>query len=139
MMSYLKKPKQDGISFFECKQDKETFVIKLLNEKTIDRARALVKRRGEACLKGKIIRMPRLYNLPWGFHLDPASIDICEKYIEVCDASIKDVQTHLKEIGKSFLPKSLWCPWNVRITKEIRLQEILERYEEKENIQFRAL
>jgi len=42
-----------------------------------------------------------------------------ELQIEVCDSNVTYVEEHLEEIGGSFLPNSVWCPWSSKLMAEV--------------------
>lgn len=70
---------------------------------------------------GRIVQRRATYNPDWSFHLDPASIGFFEMQIEVCDANVTYVEDHLDEVGGSFLPRSLWCPWSSELVEEVNI------------------
>ncbi|WP_285441191.1 MULTISPECIES: hypothetical protein [unclassified Streptomyces] len=39
--------------------------------------------------------------------------------MEVCDASISYANEHLDEVGSALLPRSTWCPWHSKLTREV--------------------
>lgn len=71
-------------------------------------------------VQGKVVQQAASYNPSWSFHLAPDSVAFFEMQIEVCDANVTYVQAHLDEVGGSFLPKSLWCPWSSWLAREVR-------------------
>ncbi len=73
-------------------------------------------------VKGRVVPTPTPYNPGWTFHLDPATIQLFEMDIEVCDADGDYVQEHLDEVGGAFLPKSVWCPWSSVLIREVEQQ-----------------
>ncbi len=99
----------------------DEFVIKLTDPAKIQHARNLLSGAVTSPyqVQGRIIKQPASYNAPWGFHIDPQSIDFFDSAIEVCDGSIAYVETHLDEAGGDFLPGLAWCPWASRLVREI--------------------
>jgi hypothetical protein len=99
----------------------ENFIFALINQATIDEARMILSGeiRGKRSVQGTIIKQRVPYNPEWSFHLEPASIAFFEMAIEVCDANVRYVESHLPEVGSDFLPKNHWCPWSSRLIKEV--------------------
>ena len=107
----------------------ETFVIRLTDPEKITRARAiLADLEPDLHIMGQIVKQPADYNPPWGFHLEPDSIEFFHSAIEVCDASILYVEQHLDEVCGSFLPGCTWCPWGSQLVEEVREDSALRMY-----------
>lgn len=97
------------------------FVFELTDEAKIAEARAILSApdSSRVHVQGTVVRGRVPYNPAWSFHLDPDSIGFFEMQIEVCDANVTYVEEHLDEVGGSTLPKSFWCPWSSRLTREV--------------------
>ena len=54
------------------------------------------------------------------YHLDPSTINFFQMAIEICDANMRYVEDHLDEACGAFLPGCYWCPWDSRITREVK-------------------
>jgi hypothetical protein len=99
------------------------FIFALKDETRIAESRAIIadsllpKRH----VMGAVIPSRAVYNPSWSFHLAPNSISFFENAIEVCDANVTYIESHLDEVGGAFLPKSHWCPWNSWLKREIAL------------------
>jgi hypothetical protein len=108
---------------FRCYQDTvhRTCVIELSDEAVVKHARAVAE--GSATdrvgIEGKVIKEQSPYNKPWSWHLDPNSIEFFYNAPEVSDASVVFMEEHLGEVGGTFLPRSIWCPWNSRVIEEV--------------------
>ena len=91
-----------------------SFVIELSDEQKIAHARRILsgEEQSEVHVRGVIVKSPAHYDPDWSYHLDPDSIEFFEMAIEVCDATMTYVEKHLDEVGSSFLPGSVWCPWS---------------------------
>lgn len=102
-------------------EPKDTFIIKLTDQKKIDEAREILRGSGHGKhgVMGIIVVKPATYNKPWHFHLAPESISFFEVATEVCDASTSYVEEHLSEVGTDFLPGNHWCPWSSKILAEL--------------------
>jgi len=97
------------------------FIFELNDEVKIAEARAILAQSNSTKnhVQGTIIPESAAYNPDWSFHLDPATISFFELQIEVCDANVTYVEEHLDEIGGSTLPRSFWCPWSSRLSREV--------------------
>ncbi|MEV4195495.1 BP74-related protein [Streptomyces toxytricini] len=108
-------------TYFEFTDGTDTFVIKLTDPAKIRQARNILsgvdtENRG---VMGTVVKTPASYNKPWTYHLDPNSVQFFGMAMEVCDASIAYVDEHLDEVGGALLPRSTWCPWHSKLTREL--------------------
>ncbi|MFD7630558.1 calmodulin-binding protein [Streptomyces sp. NPDC059851] len=107
--------------YFEFTDGTDTFVIKLTDPAKVRQARDIL--RGvdteNVGVMGTIVKTPAAYNKPWKYHLDPNSVAFFGMAMEVCDASIAYVDDHLDEVGGALLPRSTWCPWQSKLTREL--------------------
>jgi hypothetical protein len=106
---------------FTGSQPADRFVVRLYDPEKIDQAKRIIA--GQETVKvhvaGTIIPRRVHYNPAWSYHLQSDSIHFFEISIEVCDADMQYIETHLDQIGGSFLPKAHWCPWNSKLTREV--------------------
>lgn len=107
-----------------------TFIIKLTDPDKIKHARDILSGNETKAIHviGKIVKEPVPYNPNWSFHLDPDSISFFESALEVCDATIEQVEDHLDEACGSFLPDCTWCPWSSRLVKEVHSCKIFPKH-----------
>lgn len=116
--------------FTDAARPQETFVIKLIDTAMIQQARDILNGKETEAIhvQGTIVKESADYNpFPysededglWDFHLNPSSIRFFSMAAEVCDARALTIQEKLDEVGGSFLPNNVWCPWNSKLTKEI--------------------
>lgn len=111
------------MAFFRCIQAviNRCFVVEITDEATVKKARAILSRSitTGTSIRGVIVKQPKPYNKPWSWHLDPASIEFFGEAMEVCEASIVQVEAHLNEVGGAFLPHNRWCPWRSGLVEEV--------------------
>ena len=90
------------------------FVIALDDPAKIEQARKAIAHPEENphSIMGIVVKSPAPYNSPWSYHLDPATIELFEIAVEVCDAAPDYVEEHLAEACGAFLPDCRWCPWS---------------------------
>ncbi|AEW93770.1 MULTISPECIES: BP74-related protein [Streptomycetaceae] len=100
----------------------QEFIFKLTDEDRIAEARKILSggEKNKVHVHGRIIKRKEPYNPAWDFHLDPSTINFFEIAIEVCDANMQYVEDHLDEAGGAFLPGGHWCPWDSRLTREVK-------------------
>ncbi|MBU0520762.1 calmodulin [Pseudomonas umsongensis] len=102
----------------------QRFVFKLIDANKILHARRVIS--GEELtrvhLQGIIVQSSVDYNPGWEFHLEPSTVDFFENQIEVCDANLEYIKHHLDEVGGSFLPRSIWCPWSSSVIEECSMR-----------------
>lgn len=98
------------------------FIIEVTDEKTISHARRILSgdEKNEVHVHGRIVKRTQPYNPRFSFHLDPSTINFFSMAIEVCDANMTYLEDHLDEAGGAFLPGNHWCPWDSRLTREVK-------------------
>jgi hypothetical protein len=98
----------------------ESLTVMLTDTVRIQEAREIVSgvQTDATSVMGLIVKAPAAYNPSWSFHLEPGSITFFEFAIEACDAAPQYVEEHLSEVGGTFLPGSIWCPWSSRVAGE---------------------
>ncbi len=106
---------------FDVPPDTGRVIFMLTDPARITEARNIIKglQTDRIHVKGTIVKSPARYNPGWSYHLDPASVVFFSNAVEVCDATPSYVQAHLAEVGGSFLPGNVWCPWRSRLLREV--------------------
>jgi hypothetical protein len=101
------------------------FVFGVTDPETIVRLRDIVKDAGgdlprNPRVGGQIVKGREAYNAEWPFHLEPATVRLTEGMdTEVCDATPFEIEDNLHEVGAAFLPGNRWCPWSMRMVREV--------------------
>ncbi len=90
----------------------EQFRLRTTNPATASALDA--RRRGGTLgvIAGRIVRGDGGFNTPWSWHLDPASIEVPEVAIEVCDGQPSMVQGDLDYWVDTV---RTYCPWAARV------------------------
>ncbi|HUA80463.1 MAG TPA: hypothetical protein VL997_08840 [Dyella sp.] len=70
-------------------------------------------------IKGLVVKDRADYNKSWSYYLDPASIELFDTQPEECDATASMVEQNLDQVGGSFLPGGIWCPWSSKLLREV--------------------
>ena len=98
------------------------FVIQLNDEERIQKALDILsgKEQNAIHVHGRLVKRREPYNPRFDFYLDPDTISFFEVAIEVCDANMMYVNDHLDEACGAFLPGCHWCPWDSKLTREVK-------------------
>jgi len=98
------------------------FVIQLNDEERIQKALDILsgKEKDAIHVHGRLVKRQQPYNPRFNFYLDPDTISFFEVAIEVCDANMMYVEDHLDEACGAFLPGCHWCPWDSKLTREVK-------------------
>jgi hypothetical protein len=105
------------------------FVFGVTDPATTERLRRIVHGAAEEPgrqhrISGQIARGREAYNSEWPFHLVPSSVRLTEGVdTEVCDATPFEIEDNLHLVGQSFLPGNRWCPWSMRLVREVAIKE----------------
>jgi len=102
------------------------FVFGVTDPETIDRLRGVVTgasgTRGSERVTGTIVRGREWYNAEWPYHFEPSTVRLSKDVdIEVCDATPFYIEENLHLVGGDFLPAGFWCPWSVRLVREVSI------------------
>lgn len=103
--------------------DRDAFVVDVQGERFYVRATdpaavaALRQRQqsGEAgVVLGLVVKGDGGFNAPWGWHLDPASVEVADAAMELCDGRPSMVQ---KDVNKWIAEARVFCPWSARVVR----------------------
>jgi hypothetical protein len=111
-------------AYFEFKgsDPNDRFIIKLVEPDKIEHARNILsgEETSQLSIKGTIVPEKAPYNLGWSYYLDPKSIEFFDVAVEVCDATMRNIEDHINDVGVTFLPDNTWCPWGSQLTQELK-------------------
>jgi len=118
--SVVVPPSSSAEAYFRFTADGD-FIIKLTDPARIAEAREILRdpTKPNRHVMGRVVPSRVNYNANWSYHIDPSSIVFFELSTEVCDASLSYLQQNLDQLGTSFLPGSIFCPWSSRLVEEI--------------------
>lgn len=54
------------------------------------------------------------FNAPWSWHLDPATVQVPDAAMELCDARPSTVQ---RDVAKWIAEVGIFCPWSARVVR----------------------
>ncbi|GAM28992.1 hypothetical protein SAMD00019534_121680 [Acytostelium subglobosum LB1] len=108
-------------AYFVITDGHNEFNIKLSDAALIAHARGLISGSvtEQQHIMGTIVKKDAWYNPEWSFYMNPTTISFFDMAMEVCDSAIITAEEHLAEVGGSFLPGSVWCPWYSRVVREL--------------------
>ena len=90
----------------------EQFRLRTTNPATASALDARRRGRTLGVVAGRIVRGDGGFNTPWSWHLDPASIEVPQVAIEVCDGRPSMVQGDLDYWVDTV---RTYCPWAARV------------------------
>lgn len=103
--------------------DRDAFLVEVLGEQFYIRAtdpdavaalNARVKSGEVSVVLGQVVRGDGGFNAPWGWHLDPASVEVADAAMELCDGRPSMVQ---KDVGKWIAEARVFCPWSAKVVR----------------------
>ncbi len=103
--------------------DRDAFLVEVLGEQFYVRAtdpdavaalNARVKSGEVSVVLGQVVRGDGGFNAPWGWHLDPASVEVADAAMELCDGRPSMVQ---KDVGKWIAEARVFCPWSAKVVR----------------------
>ena len=101
--------------------DRDAFVVEVLGERfhvraTDPEAVAALRARQQSgevsVVLGEVKKGDGGFNAPWGWHLDPASIEVPDAAMELCDGRPSFVQ---KDVDKWIAQARIFCPWSAKV------------------------
>lgn len=111
----------DGSPTTEEEDDRDAFLVEVLGERFYVRATspdavaALTARQqsGEvSVVLGEVKQGDGGFNAPWSWHLDPASVEVADAAMELCDGRPSFVQ---KDVARWIAEARVFCPWSARV------------------------
>lgn len=70
-------------------------------------------------ISGRIERGRKPYNAEWNFHYVPETVATAASQVEVCDSDVFEIEDRIETVGGAFLPGNIWCPWSMRLVREV--------------------
>ena len=101
----------------------EVFVVRILDAAKIAHARALLAGETEdsARIGGIIVKSPIDYNIGWSYRIDPETVTFYDTSAEAADSTMRYIEDHFREVGRSLLPGNEWLGWGSELTGELQL------------------
>ena len=93
----------------------EQFRVRVASAAQIDALEERMEHNTTGALNGELRAGDGGFNAPWSWHLDPASIEVPDVTIELCDGTPSmveaDVAGWIQTVGR-------YCPWGARVVAE---------------------
>lgn len=102
------------------------FVFAVEDPTTIAQLRDIVVNAGDIPARnqrvtGTIVTTRADYNAEWPFHFVPSTVRLTQGLdVETCDATPFEIEENLHLVGGAFLPNAFWCPWSMRVVREVQ-------------------
>jgi hypothetical protein len=90
----------------------EEFRVRVTDEATIEDLEERQASGAEGVILGALIAGDGGYNAPWSWHLDPATIQVADFAIEVCDGRPSMVEDDLDYWSDTV---GTFCPWGAQV------------------------
>ena len=90
----------------------EEFRIRVTDEATIEDLEERRASGNEGVILGALVEGDGGYNAPWSWHLDPATIQVADAAIEVCDGRPSMVENDLDYWIDTV---GTFCPWSAQV------------------------
>ncbi|MBH0023776.1 hypothetical protein [Salinibacterium sp. SWN248] len=85
------------------------FTIELVTPELVEHAQALLAGENLAAVpQGVVVREPSSVNMPWSWHIDPATLEFTNITTEACDGIPQYVEDEI-------LTSDSFCPWSARV------------------------
>ncbi len=103
--------------------DRDAFLVEVLGEQFYVRAtdpdavaalNARVQSGEVSVVLGEVKQGDGGFNAPWSWHLDPASVEVADAAMELCDGRPSFVQ---KDVAKWIAEARVFCPWSAKVVK----------------------
>ena len=113
----------DGSPTEDRPDDRDAFVVEVQGERFYVRAtdpdavaglRARQQSGEVSVVLGKVVQGDGGFNAPWGWHLDPATVEVADAAMELCDGRPSMVQ---QNVGKWIAEARVYCPWSAKVVK----------------------
>lgn len=104
----------DGRDAFLVEVLGEQFYVRATDPDAVAALNARVKSGEVSVVLGQVVRGDGGFNAPWGWHLDPASVEVADAAMELCDGRPSMVQ---KDVGKWIAEARVFCPWSAKVVR----------------------
>jgi hypothetical protein len=102
----------EPIATFIVQVGADRFNVQVTEQADYERLVARMQSGNAGVINGRVARGDGGFNGPWSWHLIPASIEVPDLSIELCDGTPSYVEAHLDEWMRSV---KNYCPWGARV------------------------
>lgn len=103
---------EDDRGAFVVEVQGERFYVRATSPEAVAALRARQQSGEVSVVLGEVVLGDGGFNAPWGWHLDPASIEVPDAALELCDGRPSMVQ---KDVGKWIADARIYCPWSAKV------------------------
>jgi len=109
-------PAADGALFSVSACDGETFRVLVTDTGVAAGMQGRIGQGPGRIVLGRPVRGDGGFNQPWSWHLDPATVELADAAVEVCDGCPNYIEGHLDD----YLGIGSYCPWSSAVVARIR-------------------
>jgi hypothetical protein len=91
------------------------FTLRASDPEAIAALRARMASRTRGVVLGRIQRGDGGFNAPWSWHIDPATVEVPDMAMELCDGQPSFVE---ENVGEFVDTVRYYCPWNAQVVEE---------------------
>lgn len=92
----------------------EQFYVRATNPEAVAALRARQQSGEVSVVLGEVKQGDGGFNAPWSWHLDPATVEVADAAMELCDGRPSMVQ---QNVGKWIAEARVYCPWSAKVVK----------------------
>jgi hypothetical protein len=92
----------------------EQFYVRATDPETVAALEARQKSGEVSVVLGEVKQGDGGFNAPWSWHLDPATVEVADAAMELCDGRPSMVQ---KNVGKWIAEARVYCPWSAKVVR----------------------
>lgn len=93
------------------------FTLRAADPEAIAALRARMASGERGVILGRIQRGDGGFNAPWSWHVDPATVEVPDMAMELCDGQPGFVEENVDEFVDTV---RYYCPWNAKVVGETR-------------------
>jgi hypothetical protein len=91
------------------------FTLRAADPEAIAALRARLQSGERGVILGRIQRGDGGFNAPWSWHIDPATVEVPDASMELCDGQPSYVE---ENVGEFVDTVKYYCPWGAKVVEE---------------------
>jgi len=107
-------PTTPDAALFTVEVSGETFRVRATDAATVAALEARMRAGRRGVINGRLVRGDGGFNSPWSWHLDPATLDVPDFAIELCDGRPSMVEA---DLDYWFDRVGSFCPWGALVVR----------------------
>lgn len=93
------------------------FTLRASDPEAVTALRARMASGDRGVVLGRIARGDGGFNSPWSWHIDPATVEVPDMSMELCDGQPGYVEENVDEFVDTV---RYYCPWSAQVVSEVR-------------------